>query len=213
LTLDSYRARQNGKIVDVAISFTTLGAIHNGQVLFGSLPTIGDYSKMIPIYDNNASAFITSPCVYIYGPAIQARGNLESGKNYRVITDVYSTGGYADFYTLDKEGYATSYNGEEVMAAMINWVLSEEHKTAYFTQYHGEIVDIAFSNLLACAGYYIDVVDLRKNEQKMFDFYKKYGILFCGTMPLRFRVSQTGRFYVLILYAGSGVRGEIRDPR
>jgi hypothetical protein len=84
LTLDSYRARQNGKIVDVAISFTTLGAIHNGQVLFGSLPTIGDYSKMIPIYDNNASAFITSPCVYIYGPAIQARGNLESGKNYRI---------------------------------------------------------------------------------------------------------------------------------
>ena len=57
------------------------------------------------------------------------------------------------------------------------------------------------------------LVDLRKNEQKMFDFYKKYGILFCGTMPLRFRVSQTGRFYVLILYAGSGVRGEIRDPR
>lgn len=91
---------------------------------------------------------------------------FESGRNYRVITDTYSTGGYADFYTLDREGYATSYNGEEVMAAMISWVLAEEHKVAYFTQYHGEIVDIAFSNLLACAGYYIDMVDLRKEEIK-----------------------------------------------
>ena len=89
---------------------------------------------------------------------------FESGTNYRVLTDVVTTAGYADFYTLDADMNATSYNGEEVVAAMMSWVLSDEHKTAYFTQYHGEVVDIAFSNLLACAGYYIDIIDLKKNE-------------------------------------------------
>ena len=87
---------------------------------------------------------------------------FETDRAWRVITDRYSSAGYADFYTLDSQNYATSYNGEEVMAALVCWVLSDEHKTAYFTQYHGEVVDIAFSNLLACAGYYINVIDLRK---------------------------------------------------
>lgn len=89
---------------------------------------------------------------------------FECGVNYRVLTDSMTSTGYADFYTLDSNMNATSYNGEEVVAGMISWVLSDEHKTAYFTQQHGEIVDIAFSNLLVCAGYYIDVVDLKKNE-------------------------------------------------
>lgn len=89
---------------------------------------------------------------------------FESGLNYKVLTDVYTQVGYADFYTLDAAGQTTSYNGEEIMASMINWVLKDEHKTAYFTQYHGEIADIAFSNLLACAGYYVDVIDLKSQE-------------------------------------------------
>ena len=88
---------------------------------------------------------------------------FEYGANYRVLTDIYTSTGYADFYTLDANMNATSYNGEEVVAAMVCWVLSNDHKTAYFTQYHGEIVDVAFSNLLACAGYYIDVIDLKKD--------------------------------------------------
>jgi hypothetical protein len=89
---------------------------------------------------------------------------FESGTNYRVLTDAMTNAGYADFYTLDASMNATSYNGEEVVAGMVSWVLRDEHKTAYFTQFHGEVVDIAFSNLLACAGYYIDVIDLKKNE-------------------------------------------------
>ena len=88
---------------------------------------------------------------------------FECGENYRVVTDIYSTAGFADFFTVDSSGNAISYNGEEVIASMMSWVLRDEHKTAYFTQYHGEVVDIAFANLLVCAGYYIDVVDL-KNE-------------------------------------------------
>ena len=88
---------------------------------------------------------------------------FECGDNWRILTDPYTSAGFSDFFTLDSSNYISSYNGEEVMAAMMAWVLRDEHKTVYFTQYHGEEVDIAFSNLLVCAGYYIDVVDL-KNE-------------------------------------------------
>lgn len=89
---------------------------------------------------------------------------FESGENYRVVTDTYTSAGFAPFFTINSERIALAYNGEEVMAAMISWVLASEHKTVYFTQYHGEIVDIEFSNLLASAGYYVDVIDLRNNE-------------------------------------------------
>lgn len=89
---------------------------------------------------------------------------FECGNNYRVMSDTYSAAGFAPFYTLNAEKVVTSYNGEEVIAAMISWVLADEHKTAYFTQYHGETAEIAFSNLLACAGYYVEIIDLRKKE-------------------------------------------------
>ena len=82
---------------------------------------------------------------------------FESGKNHRVVSD-------ASFFTFDSNMYITSYNGEEVMASMMSWVLADEHKKAYFTQHHGESADPAFANLLACAGYYVDVVDLRKEK-------------------------------------------------
>ena len=96
----------------------------------------------------------------IYGSSVI----FECGNNYRVVTDSATAAGYSPFFTLNSEGVVTSYNGEEVMAAMISWVTSSEHKNAYFTQYHGETADVSFSNLLSCAGYYVDVIDLRKNE-------------------------------------------------
>ena len=96
----------------------------------------------------------------IYGSSVI----FECGNNYRVITDTATSAGYAPFFTLDSNGEVTSYNGEEVMAGMISWVLSSEHKSAYFTRYHGETADPAFSNLLSCAGYYVNVIDLRKEE-------------------------------------------------
>ena len=87
-----------------------------------------------------------------------------SGENYKVLTDVYTAAGFADFYTLNSKYEVEAYNGEEVMASMISWVLKDdsEHKTAYFTENHGETVDVAFSNMLSCAGYYVNVVNLRK---------------------------------------------------
>ena len=93
---------------------------------------------------------------------------FESGEgeswSYRVITDTATSIGFVDFYTLDSSGNIISYNGEEVIAAMISWVLHSEHPVAYFTQNHGETADVAFSNLLTCAGYYVEVINLRKSE-------------------------------------------------
>ena len=93
---------------------------------------------------------------------------FESGEgeewSCRVLTDTASSAGFIDFYTLDSSGNILSYNGEEVMAAMISWVLQDEHPVAYFTQNHGETADVAFSNLLTCAGYYVEVINLRKSE-------------------------------------------------
>ena len=89
---------------------------------------------------------------------------FECGENYRVTSDGVSQEGFAQFFTFDADGYETSYNGEEVMTAMMCWVLSDEHKTAYFTKNHGETADYALSNLLACAGYTVNQIDLRKEE-------------------------------------------------
>lgn len=93
---------------------------------------------------------------------------FESGEgeewSCRVITDTASSAGFVDFYSLDSSANILAYNGEEVMAAMISWVLHDEHPVAYFTQNHGESADVAFSNLLTCAGYYVEAINLRKSE-------------------------------------------------
>ncbi len=95
-----------------------------------------------------------------------ARGSVifECGNNYKVVTDTYSSAAFADFYTLDGSGNATSYNGEAFMASMIYWVTVNEHPTAYFTVGHSEQLDRAFATLLTSAGYLIDTVDLKKEE-------------------------------------------------
>ncbi len=83
---------------------------------------------------------------------------------YRVVTDAVTTGGFSDFYTMTASGEVTSYNGQQIMAGMMKWVLSSEHKTAYFTNYHGETADPAFGTLLLGAGYAIEYIDLREND-------------------------------------------------
>ena len=89
---------------------------------------------------------------------------FECGKNFKVLTDNYSTAGYADFFTLDSSGNAIAYNGEEVMASMISWVLDGKKKTAYFTTFHGEVADIGFRNMLICAGYDVATINLREKD-------------------------------------------------
>ena len=89
------------------------------------------------------------------------------GENYRVLTDLTTDAGYSNFYTLDYSGsdpVAIAYNGEEVMASAISWVLQDEHKTAYFTMGHGESIDPSFASLVSNAGYFVSTVDLKSAD-------------------------------------------------
>ena len=85
------------------------------------------------------------------------------GEKYKVINDVASSVFTYDVTSSSTVNY-TSYNGEEVFAGMVARVLNENDKTAYFTTYHGEVADVAFANMLSCAGYNIQTIDLRKSE-------------------------------------------------
>ena len=89
---------------------------------------------------------------------------FKSSYGKRVLTDTYSSEGYSGFYTVNSSGYAIAYNGEEIIASMIMWSLTPTHKTAYFTVYHSEVSDVAFSNMLVCAGYNVKTIDLKKEE-------------------------------------------------
>lgn len=71
---------------------------------------------------------------------------------------------YSSLFSFDSEGTIYAYNGEEVLASMICWVLADEHPVAYITVGHGETIDPAFTNMLTCAGYYLDLIDLSKKE-------------------------------------------------
>lgn len=88
---------------------------------------------------------------------------FECGDNYRVLTDGTSTG-FAYFYNLDSNRNIIAYNGEEVTASMVSWVIADEHKKAYVTTRHGEQADPTFFNMLSSAGYVIGEVDLRSSK-------------------------------------------------
>lgn len=86
--------------------------------------------------------------------------------NFRILTDYYTSAGYADFYTLDDELSITSYNGEEVFAASVMWALRprDAQGKAYFTRGHGETANAVMQTVLNSAGYEVTSLDLRKND-------------------------------------------------
>lgn len=89
------------------------------------------------------------------------------GENFKVLSDVTTGVGYANFYAIDYSGddpYAIAYNGEEVFASTACWVLEDEHKYAYFTKGHSEKMDPSFVDLLAAAGYNVGTIDLKSAE-------------------------------------------------
>lgn len=89
---------------------------------------------------------------------------FECESNFRVMTG--GTTGYEDFFTLTSSGSIYAYNGEEVLASMICWVTEPEdqHKKVYFTQNHGETADISLNSAFVSAGYYVEVINLRKQN-------------------------------------------------
>lgn len=86
---------------------------------------------------------------------------IESGENFKVLTDSSSSVGFVDFFTTDQNGNEESYEGETVFAGMISWVLSPTHSKAYLTVGHSEQIDPAFSLIITAAGYTVDrLIDL-----------------------------------------------------
>ena len=81
---------------------------------------------------------------------------------HRVVTNTAAAAFYSSSSTSSDTYQA--YVGEEVFSSMLSWVLSKDTKKAYFTTYHGESSEIYFASMLACAGYEIDIIDLRKQN-------------------------------------------------
>lgn len=91
--------------------------------------------------------------------------SITGEKSYRVLTDNTSIG-FASFFMLDSVGNAVAYCGEEILSAMSVLSTDEKPKLAYFTQYHGEVVDVSLTTVLICAGYDIRILNLR-NESRV----------------------------------------------
>ena len=85
-----------------------------------------------------------------------------ANNKHRVVTNVEGAAFYVN-PNSDASDYQ-AYIGEEVFSSMVSWVLSKTTQKAYFTTYHGESAEIYFTSMLACAGYEIDVLDLRKQN-------------------------------------------------
>ncbi|MBQ7387325.1 MAG: Gldg family protein [Clostridia bacterium] len=91
---------------------------------------------------------------------------FECGNKVRVLTDTYTSAGFADFFTFDSSGSVTSYSGEETFASMINYVMqSDEPKYAYFTTGHSEMPSVSLYSVLTRAGYIVEEINLRKVDK------------------------------------------------
>ena len=89
---------------------------------------------------------------------------FSSETGFRVLTDMISSTGYADFFTFDDSLYITSYNGEEVFASSVIRALGGESETVYMTVGHGESANGTLYNILTSAGYSVKELNLRKND-------------------------------------------------
>ena len=107
--------------------------------------------------------YFTTSSVIINCIKTDGMGNVDDD-NFRVLTDKITPSGFADFYGLNENYEAISFNGEEVFTAMCSWVIRDEHEMAYFTTGHGESRDSTLYNALLCAGYYVGEIDLKKEE-------------------------------------------------
>lgn len=130
----------------------------NGEIFDSSL-----YEKYIdPVTEKEYKyALLKTSVIFEYKPE-DASGAVK--RNFCVLTDAYTSAGFADFYTLDSSLTMTSYNGEEVFASMCAWVLKDHHQTAYITTGHGESADPSLAAALQCGGYYVEYIDLKRNK-------------------------------------------------
>lgn len=96
----------------------------------------------------------------LYNSSVVFMTNKPGGQK-RYIQDITSA---AFVLTSENSDTFSSYNGEEIIVSMSLWIAAEEHKSAYITTHHGEYPDTTLLNMLTCAGYSIDLLDLRQVE-------------------------------------------------
>lgn len=82
-------------------------------------------------------------------------------ESFRLVTDYMTSAGFSSFFTLNSDMTSSSYIGEEIMSALIGWVLRTDHPTAYLTSGHGESISPIFSTMLTALGYNIKTVNIR----------------------------------------------------
>lgn len=111
------------------------------------------YSKLTVGGEEVVAPILTTSVIFSY--------EYLGSENYKTVTDYVTSSGFSSFFTLDSDLSASAYNGEEIMAALVSWVLHSEHPTAYVTTGHGEAPTTAFTTMLVCAGYNVELVDLR----------------------------------------------------
>ena len=144
----------------------------------------------------------------LYNSSIIFMSN-KPGREKRYIQDI--TG--AAFVTASdgSEGFS-SYNGEEIIVSMALWVISDEHKSAYITTHHGENPDVTLVNMLTCAGYTIDILDLRQvelvpenadlvvisNPKKDFETSTENSSVFSEIQKLERYIEEGGNLYVAL---------------
>ena len=78
--------------------------------------------------------------------------------------DEYTVLGLSSFYHLSDSSAILAYNGEEIMLSMLRRVLTDSRETVYFTTNHGESSTMGFYNLLVCAGYRVEELNLTLGE-------------------------------------------------
>ena len=122
--------------------------------------TVGDSDEEILVRDISKYQ-LTDESGELY-PLYNSTVIFESKTQHKTISDIASSAFMLDYTAGD--GSYQSYNGEEIIASMVSWVLTDDHKMAYFTTHHGETSDISFANMLTCAGYSIEMLDLRQCE-------------------------------------------------
>ena len=146
-------------------------------------PTLIGLRYVNPITQLDSEGSFVDLSVYKY----DGRGNenailessviFECGSNYKVVTDAVTSAGYADFFTLDSSYTPTSYSGEVTFASMVRWVLTDEHKVAYFTVGHGETASIDLYKTLVYAGYYVEEINLRNTKLDVTKFLSDAGLV------------------------------------
>ncbi len=114
--------------------------------------------------------FLDPQLVSKYAYAEGEDGELVKIHNIKETSVIFASGEESrvedmeSFFFLDQEDLITGYNGEEVMAACVGYVLEPHRPVAGFTHTHGESIGSAASlyAVLLAAGYEIRLIDLEK---------------------------------------------------